>query len=82
MAPHVLHWQAILDAKQAGQALYDFWGIETSAGNTPGFARFKLGFGGKVLEYGGAVDIVNRKAEYWIYKLLRAANLAIRKISP
>jgi len=44
MAPHLLHWQAIMDAKETGFKFYDFWGIETSSGKTAGFARFKLGF--------------------------------------
>ena len=44
MAPYLLHWQAILDAKNAGMKFYDFWGTETAKGEVPGFVRFKLGF--------------------------------------
>lgn len=44
MAPYLLHWQAMQDAKSQGMNFYDFWGTETSSGDTPGFVRFKLGF--------------------------------------
>jgi lipid II:glycine glycyltransferase (peptidoglycan interpeptide bridge formation enzyme) len=44
MAPYLLHWRAMVDAKVAGLTQYDFWGIETSSGEVPGFVRFKLGF--------------------------------------
>lgn len=71
MAPHLLHWQAILDAKAAGLANYDFWGLETSTGQSLGFARFKLGFGGKTLNYPPAFDIVCQKSWYNTYKIIR-----------
>jgi len=44
MAPYLMHWQAMRDAKAAGLSQYDFWGVETSSGDVPGFVRFKLGF--------------------------------------
>ena len=44
MAPYLLHFQAMLDAKAAGFNSYDFWGAETSKGDAPGFVRFKMGF--------------------------------------
>jgi len=28
MAPYLLQWQAILDAKEQGLNYYDFWGID------------------------------------------------------
>lgn len=72
MAPYALHWQAMLDAKAQGLKHYDFWGLETASGKAAGFARFKAGFGGKVLEYAGALDAVFGKTGYWAYKLTRA----------
>jgi len=72
MAPYALHWQAMLDAKALGLRLYDFWGLETASGKSAGFARFKAGFGGKVLEYSGAYDAVFNSPGYWAYKLARA----------
>ena len=47
MAPYLLHWKAMQDAKALGLTTYDFWGIETSSGETPGFVRFKIGFRGQ-----------------------------------
>ncbi len=71
MAPYALHFQAMLDGKQKNIHFYDFWGLETSAGKTSGFARFKKGFGGFEKEYAGAYDVVLKKPEYRIYKILR-----------
>lgn len=74
MAPYLLHWQAMLDAKAQGQKSYDFWGIETAKGEEPGFVRFKLGFGGQAFQYAGAYDCVNSRALYNVYKFLRVLN--------
>jgi peptidoglycan pentaglycine glycine transferase (the first glycine) len=71
MAPYILHWQAMQDAKQAGLQRYDFWGIETSAGKTAGFVRFKLGFGGNVEEYPAPTDHVVKPLWYTTYVALR-----------
>jgi peptidoglycan pentaglycine glycine transferase (the first glycine) len=71
MSRYLLHWQAILEAKLAGKATYDFWGIETAKGETPGFVRFKLGFGGNEIQYPPCVDITNQTLTYRIYGLLR-----------
>jgi lipid II:glycine glycyltransferase (peptidoglycan interpeptide bridge formation enzyme) len=71
MAPHAMHWEAIKNAKGAGQTRYDFWGIETASGATPGFVRFKLGFGGTEVQYPPTVDIINHGFKYKLYKLLR-----------
>lgn len=75
MAPYLLHWQAISDAKNIGFRTYDFWGIETDPKHPwYGFSKFKMGFGGKVLKYAGTWDFVLQPAWYNVYALLRAAN--------
>lgn len=74
MAPYLMHWTAIQEAKNEGAGEYDFWGIETASGETPGFVRFKLGFGGRQIEYPGAYDIVLRPVWYNVYKILRKIN--------
>jgi peptidoglycan pentaglycine glycine transferase (the first glycine) len=74
MAPYLLHWQAMQGAKTAGLKNYDWWGIETASGKTPGFARFKLGWSGEQISYPTPQDIVAKPAHYQIYKLLRAVN--------
>ncbi|MCL5667071.1 MAG: peptidoglycan bridge formation glycyltransferase FemA/FemB family protein [Patescibacteria group bacterium] len=77
MAPHLLHYQALVDAKAAGLERYDFWGLDTAREKDPGFARFKLGFGGQVLQYPGAYDIVQRKLQYGMYEFFRKVNRAV-----
>ncbi len=74
MAPYLLHWQAMRDAREAGLSFYDFGGSEVSTGGERGFTRFKRGFGGKVIEYAGAYDIVESPAWYRIYSGLRWLN--------
>lgn len=79
MAPYLMHWQAIKDAKLAGLKYYDFWGTETSSGKSAGFVRFKLGFVHSVSsgslsgikEYAGAHDLVINPLWYKIYRLSR-----------
>lgn len=79
MAPYLLHWLAITDAKKNNLKIYDFWGIETARGETPGFVRFKLGFGGLPLQYGGAFDVAFAAGWYKIYSLARFANKLVSR---
>lgn len=80
MAPYLLHWQAMVDAKNQGLNFYDFWGIETSAGDIPGFVRFKLGFGGEQKQYAGTYDVIIKPAQYKLYRLFRVAKRQAKKI--
>lgn len=80
MAPHLLHYQAMIDAKANGYAEYDFDGIETSVGKEAGFARFKLGFGGHIVSYSGAYDLILHKMIYKLYVILRWLNRFIKKM--
>lgn len=74
MAPYALHWQAMSDAKKSGINYYDWWGLETSGGATPGFAKFKLNWGGAVIEYPEPQDIVLHPYKYRLYKFARVLN--------
>jgi lipid II:glycine glycyltransferase (peptidoglycan interpeptide bridge formation enzyme) len=59
MAPQLLQWQAITDAKKAGSAVYDFYGIPPiDDENHPmhGLYRFKTGFGGTIIHRPGSID--------------------------
>jgi lipid II:glycine glycyltransferase (peptidoglycan interpeptide bridge formation enzyme) len=67
MAPHLLHWEIIRQAKQLGYHFYDFWGIDEK--KWPGLTRFKKGFGGKIIEYPGTFDLVFNKFWYQLYRL-------------
>lgn len=79
MAPYLLHYQAMLDASEQSRRWYDFDGLEQSKGKEAGFARFKLGFGGEILEYSGAYDIVNQRTWYTAYKALRKGNRLLKQ---
>lgn len=80
MAPYLLHWQAILDAKSEGFRQYDFWGIEEDPKHPwYGFSKFKFGFGGRVGTHAGSYDYVLNSAWYNVYKFLRKVNRLIRK---
>lgn len=74
MAPYLLHWQAIRDAKTDGKKRYDWWGVETATGKAPGFARFKLGWPGEQVSYPAPVDTINKPVHYAAYKILRSLN--------
>lgn len=73
MAPHLLQWEAILEAKRRNFQYYDFWGIAPSeAGkNHPwqGVTRFKRGFGGEEINYIGPWDYVFSPFWYKLYNL-------------
>ncbi len=69
MAPHLLQWQQILEAKKQGCIEYDFWGINEK--KWPGVTRFKKGFNGREVTYPGAFDLVFQPMWYKIYKLAK-----------
>jgi lipid II:glycine glycyltransferase (peptidoglycan interpeptide bridge formation enzyme) len=75
MAPYLLHWTAIREAKAAGLKRYDFWGVapENADEKHPwfGITRFKLGFGGERISYVGAWDMPNSRFWYGAYRLAR-----------
>ncbi len=78
MAPYLLHWQAMTDAKQLGILFYDFDGLETSVGKQAQFARFKQGFGGEIVEYAGVYDIVFNRLWYTVYRMVRKINRLLK----
>ncbi len=56
MPNHLLHWRAMMLARQEGCRSYDLWGIpEDDRPDHPwvGLAQFKLGFGGTRVDYAG-----------------------------
>lgn len=71
MAPHLLHWEAMREAKRRGLARYDFWGIApTDDARHPlaGVTRFKKGFGGQILASPGAWELPLRPFWYILYR--------------
>ncbi len=74
MAPYLLHWTIIQDAKTQNIETYDWFGAEGAVSDGSGFARFKTGFGGTLKAYGGTYDIVFRPLIYKLYQLTRSLN--------
>ncbi len=69
MAPYLLQWQAILQAKELACQYYDFWGIDEK--KWPGVTRFKKGFNGQEIDSPGAFDLIFQPVWYRIYNLAR-----------
>ncbi len=82
MAPYLLHWALITEAKHRGMRAYDWWGVapEGVAETHPwaGITRFKLGFGGRRVDYPGTFDLICRPLTYRLYELLRKLRRAVR----
>jgi len=75
MAPYLLHWSLVNEAKHRGMHWYDWWGVapegSTDAHPWAGITRFKLGFGGTRLNFPGTLDFVARPTLYALYSFLR-----------
>lgn len=74
MAPYLLQWHAIREARKAGFKYYDFLGIAPE--NSPdhpwaGVTDFKLKFGGQRVDYQPAREIVYQPFWYFIIKILK-----------
>ena len=79
MPNHALHWAAIQWAKAKGCVSYVLWGVPESVGEASEEAelalslyQFKQGFGGKVVKYTGAWDVVFSEVKYRMYQKARS----------
>ena len=64
---HALLWQVIRDLKKAGYERFNLWGIAPAGQPNhryAGVTTFKTGFGGKIVEYVPAHDMVISKVGY------------------
>jgi len=70
MAPYLLHWQVMRDAKERGCKAYDLIGRSAPGKEDKwsGVTRFKEQFGGKAVEVLGSYDYVNKPTWYWTFK--------------
>ncbi|MEY4745219.1 MAG: protein FemA, partial [Candidatus Parcubacteria bacterium] len=71
MAPYLLHWSVMQDAKRRGFAHYDLWGVApTDDPDHPwaGITRFKTGFGGRRVSYLGAWELPGGRFWYTLYR--------------
>lgn len=75
MAPFLVHWRAMQDAKAQGLKAYDWWGIAPEGADSPhpwaGISRFKQGFPGERLSYVVAREIPLRPLWYAAYLLAK-----------
>jgi len=84
MAPYLLQWQQIVDAKKAGCDRYDFGGIKTQPHPSPllvkergnswaGITKFKMGFSpeAETTKFTGCYDIILKPGKYNLYRALQ-----------
>ncbi len=74
MAPYLIQWEAIKEAKKRGCKHYDFLGIapDDSKGHPwAGVTQFKRKFGGRMKHYPQAQEMVLRGLWYAIYRLYK-----------
>ena len=67
MAPYLLQWESMQEAKRRGAKEYDLWGVD--AKKWPGLTRFKRGFGGEKISYIGSYDYIYNRFLYAGYML-------------
>lgn len=77
---YLLQWRSILEAKQRGCVLYNFWGV--SPDNNPrhpiaGVSRFKMGFSGYKLDLLHAYDLPIT-GKYWLNWLVESGRRIAR----
>ncbi|HLN18598.1 MAG TPA: peptidoglycan bridge formation glycyltransferase FemA/FemB family protein [Patescibacteria group bacterium] len=83
MAPYLLQWQQILDARIAGCEKYDFGGVKinsTSGKSWAGVTRFKTGFSPNTCPTGfpGSYDIIISPIRYSLYRAIQKTKGMIR----
>lgn len=67
MAPYALHWKIMQTLHATRYTTYDLWGIDSQ--KWPGVTRFKLGWGGRTIEYPGAFDLTISRTWHFAYRL-------------
>lgn len=75
MAPYLLQWTALLEAKKEGYKTYDFLGIAPEGEGKhvlAGVTQFKTRFGGKRVAYEGARVFVYRKLWWLLVRMAKA----------
>ncbi len=75
MAPYLLHWELMRDAKARGLRYYDWWGVapeHVPNHSWAGISRFKRGFGGDEVSTPGTYDIVLKPVSYRMYHAIRS----------
>lgn len=71
MAPYLMHWQIMTDAKDLGMTVYDMLGRSKpgeEGHKWSGVTRFKEQFGGRAVEILGSYDYINKPFYYKAFK--------------
>ena len=74
MAPYLIQWQAIKDAKKHGYKTYDFLGISPPKAKDhawKGVTEFKKKFGGKEISFTPPQEYAYRPLMYWLYRIYK-----------
>ena len=76
MAPYLLQWQAIVEAKRLGFGFYDFGGVNGPSfqnSKWEGITRFKASFSQelKPKEYIGSFDLILNPVIFSVYKFVK-----------
>jgi len=69
MAPYAMHWEAMKRAKERGCKWYSFGAVNDT--DLASVTRFKQGFGGEAIDFGGSFDIIINPIWYWLYNTAR-----------
>lgn len=75
MAPYLIQWEAIKEAKKRACKTYDFLGVAPEGVSNhawSGVSKFKHKFGGEIVSYPKAQDLVIKPLWYLAYKLYKA----------
>lgn len=82
MAPYLVQWEGMRWAKEQGASLYDLWGIPdtlTESEDLWGVYRHKRGYGGDIVRYVGAFDLVRSPVQH--LALERVARPLFKRVS-
>ena len=78
------HWHAIRDCAESGLTEYDLWGIPPPDAGPDhpwqGLGRFKAGFGGRVVDYAGAWEIVLSRSGARLLGIEKSTRRAVRRL--
>jgi lipid II:glycine glycyltransferase (peptidoglycan interpeptide bridge formation enzyme) len=82
MAPYLVQWEGMRWAKERGAEIYDLWGIPDTLDEGEdlwGVYRHKRGYGGEIVRYAGAFDLVRAPLHH--IALERVARPVFKKVS-
>ncbi len=84
MAPYLLHWRILQDAKKRGIKHYDLWGVNPEDASHSaykkswqGITRFKAGFGGELVCHLRSFDVIYNSWLYTMYTFVRSIRRSI-----